>query len=397
MNTDRPLGLGALLPDTTVIILIVGVGLLGASIFFLTRRRKLWGVEPTELTAIGSSLLTGSLIALAIFGLQFYLDQEEQEESKEEQFRLTLAVATDLTGLDPPLPLAGLNLPDKVLDRAQLARDDLTDANFAGASLKFAILKGADLEGANLFGANLRGAVLTGATLDHANLATANLRDTTIYGRRGIDVDLEGTAVDARTCWPADFLISAAPDVARLREQLRPQPVQRTGRTILEESIGHACELTFDNVVQHLQQPDPPPTVQALANPYDLDPHEFLSSLEGKRGQPKTGAPPLTLNSRLCAGSRRVLARHQGWRDAAAVLILRGPDEDLGAASAQLVGRGRREPRRGKDRARDRAEARAPLRDRLERGSEALLLGAVSASQIDPNPDYSLQRRASPC
>jgi hypothetical protein len=381
---------GQVIPGTAL-------ALFGVSLFFLTRERKLWRFEVGDLRAIGSSVLTGSLVALAIFGLQTYLDKEEQRESEEEQFRLTLAVARDLTGLDPPLPLAGLNLPDKVLDEAQLAGEDLTETNLAGASLKGAHLEGADLEDANLFGADLRGAVLVGANLDGANLASANLRDATIYGPRGVELGLRGTEVDARTCWPADLLTSADPHIVRLRERLQPREVEQTGREIEAASIGHACELNFSDVVEHLQVPAPPTTLEALAAPYDVRPASFLRMLGNGVASQDAAATPLTLNTRLCRGSRRVLTREHGWPDATAVVILRARAEELRDARTMLVDQDG-ETVGGSEIAPKvllRPDARLPRP--VAGGSEVSLLGAGSASRVGEAPDYAVERQVSAC
>src|SRR5215210_5734206 len=120
---------------TGLVVAAVAVTLFGLSLFLLSREGGFWIFEPAQLREIGSSVLTGSFVALALLALQLYLNEQKEKETKEEQFRLTLATAKDLTGLDPPLPLAGLNLPDKVLDEAELAHEDLTGTNLAGASL----------------------------------------------------------------------------------------------------------------------------------------------------------------------------------------------------------------------------------------------------------------------
>jgi Pentapeptide repeats (8 copies) len=242
MTVDGVTEPGALFPEVggSAVIILVPVALFGASVFFLARQRPLWRFGPADLKAIGSSLLTGSLVSLAIFALGFYLDREAAKESKEEQFRLTLAVTKDLEGLDPPLPLAGLNLPDKVLDHAELAGEDLTDTNLAGASLRSANLTGAQLEGANLYRADLTGAQMKRADLDDAVLTSAKLRDATIYGRTRVNLELEGTDVDARTCWPADFLTSAQNHA--LRAHLDQKQIFKTGHFIRDEDPGRACK-----------------------------------------------------------------------------------------------------------------------------------------------------------
>jgi Pentapeptide repeats (8 copies) len=382
-------------PDfgNNAVLILVPAALFGASVFFLARQRKLWRFEPTDLKAIGSSLLTGSLVSLAIFALQFYLDREDARKSKEEQFRLTLAVTKDLEGLDPPLSLAGLNLPDKVLDHAELAGEDLSDTNLAGTSLKSANLEGAQLEGANLYRADLTGAQLAGADLDDAVLASANLRDATIYGPSGIDLDLDGTEVDARTCWPADFLTSAAHQAQALRAHLEPRPIVRTGRLIRDEDNGRACELNFNDVIEYLEQPEPPLTLQDLASPYDDRPRRFLEEVGGSNGQREVEAPPLALKAPLCAGSRQPVVRHDGWQDAAAVLMVRPPALELGAARTLLV---EHKPE-VEVVPKARVEPGAELGHPLEPGTRVTLIGAVSRAQAGEVPEYVSNRRVSTC
>lgn len=376
-----------------LILIVIGIPLtlFAASVFFLTRERKLWRFKPTDLKAIGSSLLTGSFVALAIFGLQFYLDQEDASRTKEEQFRLTLAISKDLEGLDPPLPLAGLNLPDKNLDQAQLAGEDLTDTNLAGSSLRNANLQGANLEGANLYRADLEGALLTGADLDDANLASANLRDTTIYGSRGVELGLDGTEVDARTCWPADFLTSAAEH--ELRSQLDQQPIVQTGRNIQDPAKGHACELTFDNVVQHLQQPSGPRTLAELAGPYALRAETFLRMAKRNSKDLPAEKRPLELRDPLCAGSRRVLDRSSGWQDATAVLMIDPPAQPLDETHTMLIARAPS----GSER--EVGDVLLEPGERLARPvarDSGVRLFAV-ASRLGVAPDYIVRAHASAC
>ena len=395
MTVDGVMEPGALFPDVggSAVIILVPVALFGASVFFLARQRPLWRFEPTDLKAIGSSLLTGSLVSLAIFALQFYLDREDARKSKEEQFRLTLAVTKDLEGLDPPLSLAGLNLPDKVLDHAELAGEDLTDTNLAGASLRSANLEGARLEGANLYGADLTGAQMNRADLDDAVLSSANLRDATIYGPTGVELELEGTDVDARTCWPADFLTSAVDQIQGLRAHLEPQPIVTTGRKIREPDKGRACELNFSDVIEDLEQPDPPLMLEDLAAPYFDRPKRFLDTVGGGAAGQETEAPPLTLKTPLCDGATRVLARHKGWQHTSAVLIMKAPTQQFGVARSLLVA--------------DNPEAevapetllrpRATLGHPLESGSTVHLFGAATRENAGVDPDYVSKRRVSDC
>src|SRR5688572_1811366 len=112
----------------TVIILAAPVALLIVSVFLLTHEH-VWHLSSEARIEIGSSLLTGALVAFAVFALQLYLDDKRDEDIREDQFRLTLGVTRDLEGLDPPLPLADMHLSGKILDNAELAGEDLSGAN----------------------------------------------------------------------------------------------------------------------------------------------------------------------------------------------------------------------------------------------------------------------------
>jgi Pentapeptide repeats (8 copies) len=395
MTVDGVTEPAVLLPDVggSAVIILVPAALFGASMFFLARQRPLWRFEPTDLKAIGSSLLTGSLVSLAIFALGFYLDREDARKSKEEQFRLTLAVTKDLEGLDPPLSLAGLNLPDKVLDHAELAGEDLTETNLAGASLRSANLEGAQLEGANLYRADLTGAQMIGADLDEAVLSSANLLDAKIFGPSGVELELEGTDVDARTCWPADFLTSAVDQIQRLRAHLDPQAIFKTGHEHRSEDKGRACELNFNDVIEHLEQPDPPLTLAELAYPYDDRPKRFLDAVGNITTEQETEAPPLTLKTPLCDGARRLMARHKGWQHTSAVLILRAPAQELGVARALLVAQ---EPE--VEVAPDALlRPRAGLGHSVAAGTTVQLFGAVTREKAGEDPEYVSKRRVSDC
>jgi uncharacterized protein YjbI with pentapeptide repeats len=377
-----------------LILIVIGIplSLFVASVFFLTREETLWRFKRADLKAIGSSLLTGSIVSLAIFALQFYLAREDASRAKEEQFRLTIGLSKDLEGLDPPLSLAGLNLPDKNLDQAELAGEDLTDTNLAGSSLRNANLRRANLEGANLFRADLRGALLTGADLDDATLASANLRDATIFGPSGVKLELDGTKVDARTCWPADFLTSAA--AHRLRNQLDPQPIVQTGRTLKSQAKGFACELTFDNVLQDLQQPRAPRTLAEVAGPYALRAETFLDRARPDEGELPAEKRPLELRDPLCAGSRRVLARRSGWQDATALLMIRLPAQQLDETHTMLVAQA------PPDSERKEGDVLLEPGERLTRpvvgGSGVRLFGAASP-KFGIVPDYTTGARVSGC
>jgi hypothetical protein len=168
--------------------------------------------------------------------------------------------------------------------------------------------------------------------------------------------------------------------------------ITKTGRLTRLEDIGHACELNFFAVIEHLEQPDPPLTLQDLAAPYDYRARKFLDAVT-KTGQTAAKAPPLALKAPLCAGSPRIVVRHEGWQQAAAVLILRPPASRLGGARALVV---EHKPHVEVS-PKVLVDPAAPFGHPLKRGSRVTLIGAVSRAQAFEDPDYVSNSRVSAC
>ena len=115
--------------------------LLGGGVLLFLRSEKGWKIgeswelSPADRRSLGASLMTGAFISLALAGAQIYLNGAHEDRSKEEQFRLSIAMAHDLSGFDPSMSLEGLSLAGKNLDHAQLADEDLSEANRSKAAL----------------------------------------------------------------------------------------------------------------------------------------------------------------------------------------------------------------------------------------------------------------------
>lgn len=103
-----------------------------------------------------------------------------------------------LAGDCPGCKMAGIDLKEASLIKANLQGADLSGAdlryaNLRRANLKDANLKGARLTHANLPGADLSGANLTDCDLTGANLLLANFTDADTTGARFTDANLERT------------------------------------------------------------------------------------------------------------------------------------------------------------------------------------------------------------
>jgi Pentapeptide repeats (8 copies) len=160
------------------------------------------GPEPKHdgFRALGASIVTGVCVTLAMFILQGWTDKRAQRED----FRLQVALTSDLRGFDPRgQDMSGMHLAGK----------DLTGANLAGASLVRTVLRGSNLVGAKLDRARLQhgdlvDADLTNAVLTGARLNGADLRGATLDGAQIVDVDRaawKGVKANWHTCWPRGF------------------------------------------------------------------------------------------------------------------------------------------------------------------------------------------------
>ena len=245
-----------------VFVLAGALLVVGASLLF-RRNDKSWEIgERWELSAedrrsLGASLITGAFISLALAGAQMYLNGAREDQSKKEQFNLSIALAHDLSGVNPTRSLQGLSLAGKNLDHAQLAGEDLSDTNLEGASLREADLSEADLSRADLFRADLTGAQLVGADLTEADLEFANLAHSKLvpYGGSAVGVTLDHTMVNARTCWPVTVLANPQ---NHLKRRLEETPTVVNGQEKAGATLGTAaCELTLDSLVHNFRPTSP--------------------------------------------------------------------------------------------------------------------------------------------
>lgn len=161
-----------------VALVVLLIFILGALLLFGPGySRPTFDVVRVEL---GSALMGGLLVALAIWLAEHRLKLQEKrtaEQEKRNQYQLALGMAETLAGRDfSGLDLSGLQLPSRDFHKTRfkgtnLEETDLTWANLSGADLAFANLRGANLCEANLTGANLASADLTGANLLGADLS----------------------------------------------------------------------------------------------------------------------------------------------------------------------------------------------------------------------------------
>ena len=99
---------------------------------------------------------------------------------------------TDLSGAN----WTCANLSGTNLNKATLTNAVLTDANLSGSNLNSVAASGANLANANLRGANLNGASLQGANLSRANLSGANLTGANLTGANLTGVITTGAALN---------------------------------------------------------------------------------------------------------------------------------------------------------------------------------------------------------
>ena len=314
---------------TLVLIILALVAFTIFSGWLLVSKPELGPLDGETVGEIGSSLLTGSLVAFAIFLLQIYLEDERNDEAREEQFRLTLGVTKDLEGLDPILPLSGLHLSGKNLDNADLAGEELRGTNLQETTLRGADLAGADLTDANLSGADLTGADLGGADLDGADLRFATI-DARIYapGEEVPTISVEDAQANARTCWPEDFMTSKG--LREARKSVRWEETVVNGSTKADAALGHACHMTFDNVVDFLRQFSAHGLrLELLARPWGQPPAAMLDLLQNRPTRRDLDPPPVELASAACTGSTRLRVRRVSWPRGWLIVAVTYPSREL--------------------------------------------------------------------
>jgi uncharacterized protein YjbI with pentapeptide repeats len=146
----------------------------------------LWWPTRGDLAArsdFGVNLVTGALVALAIFVLQLLfelridtLDTQRQAQANRQNLELTIGLQHNLTGID---------LTGKPLGHFYFYGKTLRDAQFRGADLTGAILTRSDLSCADLSGAILNDTTAGEIVIEGVNLEAARLVDATLdYSHR---------------------------------------------------------------------------------------------------------------------------------------------------------------------------------------------------------------------
>jgi Pentapeptide repeats (8 copies) len=139
------------------------------------------GGQPNRSSDLGAALVSGSVVALALFFLETQANRRSEKANRQD-LQLTANRQDDLTGIDlSGSNLAGFLLREKDLTRANLRRAVLRQAQLERSDLTQADLRGADLREANLQGANLRGANMSGTNLDGAAFRDAVADAGTIF------------------------------------------------------------------------------------------------------------------------------------------------------------------------------------------------------------------------
>jgi uncharacterized protein YjbI with pentapeptide repeats len=165
------------------------IGAIGAAIFVaaVVPGMLLWWPTRHDRDArggFGVSLVTGAVVALAIFALQILfelrldrVDQQRQKQADQSNLELTIGLQKALPGIQ----LAGQEMDNfyfygKNLRDANLAKAQLDGATFTGSDLACADFSGAVLTNVTAQRADLRGTVLTEANLADAILSNAHRR-----------------------------------------------------------------------------------------------------------------------------------------------------------------------------------------------------------------------------
>jgi hypothetical protein len=396
---------------------------------------------------VGSSILTGALVAFALGVVQLHAESEREADARRDEFRVTLGVTQHLEGLDPKsvdpeLSLEGMHLSGKILDRAKLQGVDLRDATLEAASLREAKLQEADLRGASLFGADLTGARLEDTDLREADLRFATLRNVRLVpeGAKAPSIKLAKAKVNHATCWPEVFLSSRIRKYRKLRGRLQLEPTVVHGVQQYPDHGGRSCVITLDGVSQLLSthRRFETRTIPQIAKTLGHGPGRVLAKLTA-RNVKATRLPTLpSIEEGLCAGSRRLTVNLQDWSEGFSFLLVKRPRENLAQAAVVRVAprtlRGKHvkrlqfrlrqaeheieadgvygpktdkalraflsEPRSGADPAvrsflRWRQQARRTLRAPLIAGASIVLVG--TSTQNARSLEYRLERRVSRC
>lgn len=332
---------------TFMLILGIPLAFIVASIVLIrwgkSKRRE---AEPGEVRGdIGKSLLTGSIVAFAVFALQLRLYSEHRTDEKEDQFYFSVTFAENLNNLEPDYPLAHMYLSGKSLNGAELQNQDLVGANLQDASLRGANLEGADLEDANLFGADMTEAHLIGATFKNADLRETDFNEAEMAIQPG-RTDFGGAKVNAKTCWPMDVAANIHL-LSESRDALVRRPVKVHGQTLVEaesdRSWGRACVVDDENLVEDLELyahghiratiagDELRQTAHRLAVTFGRDTANILARFEHGRPMSEFGPTAPALQPLVCAGARRLTMRAADFGNHQfGVLVVRRPDQPPG-------------------------------------------------------------------
>jgi uncharacterized protein YjbI with pentapeptide repeats len=208
-----------MIPDRTPVQLIMFGTLLFSLILSVIGRRLLRSGDSVRQN-LGVSLLSGSVITLAVFFLQVMLtvvsDEQqkveqqqreaeqklEQQQREVENFRLTIAVSGTLRGFTPgKYSIAGLILNGKDMTGAYLRNQDLKGSQFQDT-----ILAQADLVRADARNANFLNADFFNASVDETDFRGADLRFAKFEGASvSAGAKFTGAKVNSHTCWPQWF------------------------------------------------------------------------------------------------------------------------------------------------------------------------------------------------
>jgi uncharacterized protein YjbI with pentapeptide repeats len=212
-------------------IIVVGVGL------------TLWASDrdvPGSRGNLGAALVSGAIVAFAIFGLQ--LAAERQADKLDERQRLQSILAneqelqsTDLSNRD----LRGFAFVNKQLFGSNFTGSKLQGVDFTGAELREAIFMNADLEGAKLPETDLRLASFRGANLKNASLVNSDLMGADLREAELGGAQLTGAVGDTNTKWPSDYIPTTSKAIV-LAPQANLQGVDLSKRSIGDVDLTEA-------------------------------------------------------------------------------------------------------------------------------------------------------------
>ncbi len=290
-----------------------------------SRLGRLLKLKKADARDLGSSLLTGLLVAISVFGLQVYLERAREKDAQEQQLRLSIGLSRDLAGLDASgKNLSGISLAGKDLDRADLEGANLRNANLEGASLRETNLRNAHLDGASLYQANLARSQLSGAHFDGADLQFANLSDAEVYARDGYDdASFDGAEANARTCFPPDIITGLGePNRSYREDQLQAKETLVHGEVKAPASIGYQCPFSFSDLIDDLlQYRKRGRTYEQLATPWQM-PASSIARIFETPGTVPLRRQSVQLRAPVCPGATQISLRRTQWQTGGAFALL---------------------------------------------------------------------------